>query len=270
MKIQQEDLSFVVVSRDDTIEALTYPVYCRFLEQVSSGRSTAGYIEESGIFDSFKGNMSKLKDLLVKFGEDIAQIAKEKGLQIKDIAMAFASKNVFSLLKGFKFNFSLILKSLKEAAALINKGILGVFRHLENTGVVNALRKGTMKIDEVLNKYPLLKRVGGIVLAGLLLYMWMNMSYVGDISYDFDTDDIVNALLGKFDLTDLFLSAGGMRDLFIFMVGVTTGLSLTYLIADRTALLIGFVYTVFKKNKPAIAKKLSQGIKFVKLKVSAV
>ena len=43
-----------------------------------------------------------------------------------------------------------------------------------------------MKVDQVIQKYPKIAKVTGIVVAGLLLFMWINMTFIGDLDYDFN------------------------------------------------------------------------------------
>lgn len=250
------------------IDNMSYMVYCGFLNSmIDTNARLASVDETSGIFDFLKGSASGLKEFLSKFGDDLVKLSKDKGILLKDLVKAFANKGIFKLLKGIRFDLSKLLKSIMSAMALINKGLLGIFRELENTGLIAKLRKGIVKIDDLLNKYPLLKKVAGVALAGLLLYMWMSMSFVGDVSYDFDTSDILDALSGKFDLADLFLSAGGMRDLFVFVVGATTGISFTYLLADKASLLVALAYTALKRSDFALAKKIAKSVKFITLKI---
>lgn len=251
----------------DSTELVSYKQYCAVLSCISRSNNVTASIEQSGIFDSLMGGASQLKELFAKFGTDISELAKEKGIQLKDLAKAFADKGLFNLLKSVKFNLSGLVKALHLASSLIDKGLLKVFHQLQDTGLIAKLRSGAIKLNDLIVKYPILKHVTGIAIAGLLLYMWISMSFTGNVSNDFDLSNVIDALQGNFSLDQLLLSPSGMKDIFLCIVGVTTGISFPYLLGSGVLLLGALAYTVLKKHGGAIATKLEKGVKLVHLKI---
>jgi len=251
----------------DHSQYISYEVYCKVLTQIGEGNTvTSSLIEDAGLFDYLKGSAEKIRDLLSKFGNDLNNLAKERGINIKDLAKAFTDKGLFNLLKAAKFNLGTIIKGLKLASSLIDRGILAVVKKVLDSGMLDKLRSGAIKMDAILKKYPILKALTGVAIAGLLIYMWMSMSFTGNVISDFDLSSAIDALRGHFSLVDLFLSATGLHDVVLTLVGMTTGISFPYLLGSTAMLLAAMAYTVLKKHSPAIAAKLGKGFKLIRLK----
>ena len=168
---------------------------------------------------------------------------------MEDLIAAFKSKSVYRVLKSVRFSIGLIWKAFKAASSVISKSMLVVFKEIAETGVVQQLKAGTLKMDELLKRYPLLKKISGIVLAGILLYVWINVAFIGDFDYDFDFADIPAALSGAYSFTDLLTSPDGLMLLSLMALFMGTGISLSWMVGDLTAVLIAIVYTGFRDAK---------------------
>jgi hypothetical protein len=97
------------------------------------------------------------------------KISKELNIGISEVIKAFKDRNVFNILKSFGFAFKKILKCVNIFTTLIKQGILGIFDEIVKTKTFQKIKSGAIKVDELLNRYPLLKRLTGIAMAGLLL-----------------------------------------------------------------------------------------------------
>ena len=249
-------------------EILNYKLYCEYMDLASVGLLNESYLINEGIFD-------KLKDLnlvkgLIDFFNDIKEIinalASEFKLGVKEIIKAFKNRDVFGVLKAFGFNLKLMIKSINAFTGIIRKGILKIFEEMASTGVFQKIRSGALKVDEVLNRYPLLKKVAGIAVAGLLLYIWLNMTFIGDMDYDFNFGDLVAALRGSFSLADLFVSPSGLMLIALLGTGSLLGLSAPWLGKSSYNLIMGLSYTAFAKIKEsALMAKIKKKLKFSKL-----
>ena len=102
-----------------------------------------------------------------------------------------------------------------------------------------------MKVDEFLDKYPILKKIGGIAVAGLLLYIWLNMSFIGDLEYDMNIGDMTAALSGTFSIAELFLSPAGLMMITLFATGGL--ISAPWLGASTLNLVLALIYTGYVK-----------------------
>ena len=124
-----------------------------------------------------------------------------------------------------------------------------------------------MKVDELLDKYPLLKKITGPMVAGLLLLVWLNISFIGDFNYDFDISDMFAAFVGNFNLNDLFVSPEGLAMLSFVATNLLSGgvLSVTWLGATKLNLAMAVVYTVLKNvgiKNPKLLKMIKNKTSF--------
>ncbi len=179
------------------------------------------------------------------------QISKEFKLSYNQLIIAFKNKSFFELCKFFKFSLTAMFNSILSITELIRKGLFQIFIELENTKVFKKLKEKTIKIDEVLNKYPLLKKVVGISVAGLLLYMWLNMTFIGNPEYDLNLESLMSALHGNFSLATIFSSPSGLALLTLFATGLLSGgvISFIWLGKKRYNLILALLYTLSKKIK---------------------
>jgi hypothetical protein len=199
----------------------------------------------------------------------IEKISRDFKMNIPDLIEAFKQREVFDLLKAFGFNFALMFRVIGEFTKAVRGGLLEVFRLMHRHGVFRQIRNGTMKIDEVMKRYPKLAAATGIVIAGILFYIWLNMTFIGDLDYDFNFEDIVNALKGTFSITDLFGSPEGLMLITLFGTGTAFGLSIPWLGKTAYNLILAIAYTGYSKikgNEKNILISMKRKMKKIRLK----
>ncbi len=202
----------------------------------------------------FSGTFSKLKEAFEGF-------AATFNIAVKDVIEAFKAKPVYRLLKAVGFNLGKLLSSVVKAGEFLRSKMLAVFRTIGQSGVIQKLREGAVTVDQFLDEYPMLKKITGPIMAGLLLYVWLSMSFIGSAGYDLDITYIVNAFTGSFSVKDLFASDSGLMMLTLFGVGSLTGLSFPWLGGSVSNLLLAILYTSYKNTgKPAFVKKFANQI----------
>jgi hypothetical protein len=224
---------------------VTYEMYCDALDLVMNNQLTEGF------FDGIR-QMALPRELLRVFQElkfALSSIASEFRMGLPDLVSSFKQRDVFGVLRSFGFNIRLMFRALVSFTTAVRSGLLEVFRELYKTRAIQKLRAGVIKIDELLDKYPILKKVTGIVIAGLLLYIWLNMTFIGDLDYDFNFSDITAALGGTFSLANLFISPEGLMLLSLFGTGAAFGLSIPWLGKTVYNLVLALVYTAYYKYK---------------------
>lgn len=246
------------------VSGVSYDIYCDALDKVLINKL------DEGVFDSIK-NLKITGSLIKVFKElksSIVDLSKQFDIGLKDIVVAFKQRDVFGLLKAVGFKFKLLFKSLGALSKAVRGGLFSIFTALAETGVMKKIRSGAMKIDDVLNQYPKLKKIGGIVIAGLLLYIWLNMTFIGDMDYDFNFSDISAALSGSFSLADLFTSPSGLMLITLFGTGSALGLSVPWLGKSLYNFTMAVVYTGFikGKGKGITLSNIKKKIKTFKLK----
>lgn len=219
---------------------ITYEQYCLGVD-ISFGTNE---VSLSDIKDKAVGFVTKLFDVAK---EDIKKIKEEFGLGWDEISAAFKDKDMFKFMKGVGFKLKALTKAINLLPNLLREGLLHVFKEIHETGLGRQIKNGTVKMDEVLERYPILKKVTGPVVAGLLLYIWLNMTFIGNLDYDFDFSDMASALKGKFALEDIFGGPEGLMLTTLFSTG--TLISAPWLGATSHNLVLALVYTAFKRMK---------------------
>jgi len=258
------------VTFEDT-QLVTYEMYCGALESAFEQTLTESYFH-SYLDENIFGNIRKLnlaRGLVRVFNElryNIQKVAKDFMMNLNDLISAFKNRNVYDMLRAFGFNFKLVFRAISAFTNALKGGLLEVFRDLARTKGFQKIRRGAIKVDEILDKYPILKRLTGIVVAGLLLYIWLNMTFIGDLDYDFNFTDTVAALHGSFSIADLFTSPEGLMLMTLFGTGFAFGLSVPWLGKSLYNLTLAIFYTGYakikgdKKKLAQIKKKMRKGL----------
>jgi len=256
-----EDLIF-----EDT-QLITYEVYCGAMDLVFENKLTESYFNEN-IFTTIK-NMNLARGLVKVFQElryNIQKIGRDFTMNLNELIIAFKDRNVYDMLKAFGFNFRLVFRSIQAATGALRGGLLEIFKELARTKTFQKIRRGAIKIDDVLNKYPKLKKVTGFVIAGILLYIWLNMTFIGNFDYDFNFADVVAALQGTYSVAELFASPEGLMLITLFGTGAAYGLSFPWLGKSLYNLTIAIIYTGYaklkgdKKKLAKLKRKMKKGI----------
>ena len=120
---------------------------------------------------------------------------------------------------------------------------------IEQTGVVKWTQEKLLELDKFLQKHPKTKRIAGIAVGALLLYMWFTMTFTGNPSYDFDISTIVDAVTGKLSLSAIFGGSSGLAFLSLFTTGLIFKLSFPYPGSNLIKLAFAIITTLGKKLK---------------------
>jgi hypothetical protein len=154
-----------------------------------------------------------------------------------------------------------MLKCLNELTTLIDKGLLTIFKEIYKLKIFQKLKSGAIKIDEVLDQYPTLKKISGFGMAGILLYIWLNMTFIGSFGYDFNFSDIIGALQGSYQIADLFVSPQGLMLMTLFGTGSLFGLSIPWLGRSLYNLTLAIIYNGYRLAKDMPTKDVYDKIK---------
>lgn len=206
-----------------------YDLYCSNLESILSNS-----IHEEHNF------IQGLHKSLDKIASDIDE-PKEK------LVDALKSKKVYDILQAVGFSITKLYKLFLDVTRLIRFGIIDVLRDLERSGKLDDLKKGTLKMDALLDEYPQLKKLTGPLMGALLLFLWIRQSFIGDPEYDFNMGYILDAVKGKYSLYQLFTSPEGIFDLIL----VATGgwMSFSWLLATEIeGIVVALIYTGLKEH----------------------
>jgi len=140
-------------------------------------------------------------------------------LKLMDLVKLFLDKVVFKFFAKIKFSFKYLFGLVKKGFKIYKDVINAVGDYLAKTKVGKWTEEKLKALDEFLKKHPKTKRIAGVAVAALLIYIWLNMTFTGDADYDFDMGDMISALGGNFNLSSLFAGASGMALLTLFATG---------------------------------------------------
>jgi len=212
-------------------------------------KKAKGYVKKLG--SEFKNKLDSIKAIATQ-----AKIGLKTVLQVLRAKSNFLFK-LFSAV-GWKNLGKGLMNMIKKAKKLygdLRKAIVDWIK--ENPSIKIAIESGKVvskHIDALLNEYPIIKKIGGPVIAGILLLVWMNMSFTGDWDSDMNMTPILKAFSGDYNITELFLSDAGIEMLALLALGTTVGLSFPWLqgLSTTKKVVAAFVYTfgyIFLKKK---------------------
>lgn len=218
------------------------------------------YLEGNQLDEGVLGDlMSKVSGAIHKKIDFIKELASTTGNKLKDLLVMFKNAKVFKLFKVIGF-------SIKKLGAMLKKGIQAynsiqdiLAKKIHDMGGVQYIKKNLHKLDDFFNEHPVLKKIGGVAVAGLLLYIWLNMSYDPiDVEWSLSFEDMILALSGKFSLAELFAGPGGVKMLIYLAIGMATGgvwyYPGTQLMQITSGVLYG-LYKTFIKDKSIVIQK---------------
>jgi hypothetical protein len=205
-----------------------------------------------------------VKNVFRRIKHEVRSIAADLGESKKSVSEAFAQKDVQSALSKVGYSVKKAGSAVHRTVGIINTGLAQSFQEIEKAGGLEKLKKGTQKIDDFLDRNPIVKKMAGPLVAGALIYQWNNMSFTGDFNDDFDVTSMINAATGSYSISDLASSSNGAKAITQLAVGLATGKILSSAISFPWKLGIGaaLAYTGAKKiGKSDLAKKAMDKIK---------
>jgi hypothetical protein len=167
--------------------------------------------------------LSSIAGPLRKYYDFIKELAESTKLGIKKIAEFLKERVVFRFFKAIRFSLKRVFDLAKQGLKKYRDLQEAIAAYVAETKVVKWTEDKIKKMDEFLQTHPKTRRLAGIAVAAILIYIWLNMSFTGDLDYDFDQTAIFAALSGSFSLTDLFTGTNGVKLIMLFLSGKLLG-----------------------------------------------
>lgn len=205
-----------IVASTTLASLLTYNDWCR----ICASSETA---DLSDLVDKFKQVhlAQPLVELVTTFRSQIEELSKKLGVEWSLIAKAFASKPVYALLKAVGFSLKVLVHGITAFTDLYKNGIMRVFIALSRSGIIAKVRKGIIKVDAVLDQYPMLRKIGGPVVVGFLLWAWLHASFTGHPDLDMNLSQLLKeVLVGNWTFEDILLSPAGLLAMTTLFAGL--------------------------------------------------
>jgi hypothetical protein len=80
------------------------------------------------------------------------------------------------------------------------------------------------KLESVIRKHPILTRLTGLTIAGLIFIIYIKAPFIGDVAFDFDlVESMLAALKGNFNLEEFFTSPDAIHTMLVLLFGGLTG-----------------------------------------------
>ena len=188
--------------------------------------------------------LSKHPTLKKAMTAEVNNLVKDLGVARDELVNAIKEKSVFRAVKAVGLGGGKVaLDGLKTVDSAVNFAADKVAA----TQMVQGLQKGTVKVDEFLNKYPKLKTVGGVAIAGFLTYQWLQMSFSGNLDSDYDLSNIPEAIAGNIGFTEVLATPAGIKGLGLLAAGIATGGMTTLWAGGRKGMMMAAAYTGAKK-----------------------
>ena len=184
----------------------------------------------------------------------IKQLAKETGYKIKDLFKVFLNKTVFKLFSLIGWSMTKLFGMIKAGYKVYQDLQKVIAEYIHSNKVVQWTVKELEKLDVFLSKHPKTKRVAGVAVAGLLIYIWLTMSFTGDALDDFDITMVFASLAGHATLSQVFGTPAGVKMLMLFVTGAVTGLTFPWGGSSLVKFSIAVVVTLAKMIKEKLHK----------------
>ncbi len=211
---------------------------------------------------------SKKKSLKRKIGASVFDGMKFRLNEItkvlrepkSDILTALNEPSTKHMLNAAGGSVKALAKASMEVLKIPNTALGKTFEELHKTEGFAKIRKGTIKVDEFLKKYPAIKKIGGAVMAGAMIYQWLNMSFSGDFDDDFNIAHIGEALMGNYSVEEFVASPSGSKALAQLAAGLATGGLASFPWHTGMNITFAAIYTAAKKsgNKDLMKKAQEQ------------
>jgi hypothetical protein len=185
----------------------------------------------------------------------IKEFAIETGFKVADLLKLFMEKTVFKLFQIIGWSMSNLFDLMKQGFEAYKNLQLALADFIGNTKAVDWTKDKLKELDYFLKTHPKTKRVAGVAVAGLLVYIWMTMTFTGDFIDDFSIDVVFQALGGSYSLFEFFGTNSGIRILLLFATGAFTGFSFPWPGSSLVEFTVAILVTLAKFFR----KKLSKG-----------
>ena len=222
---------------------------------------------EAGFVSSIKAlpNLgAKAKEGLIhELKDQVHHVADNLGTTKGAVVTAFKEPKVSNILEACGYSFATVFHAMHLGHKLAEQGALHVFAHFaEHTALHKAAHHGahTVKaVDKFIDKYPILKKVSGPALAGLMLYGY-TLTEPHKLG-DWNMENIKKAFTGDFGVADFMQTPEALY----LGTHVATGkaISLTAFVESASTLALGLTCTAIMQSKNPKLQKLAGKIQGV-------
>jgi len=160
----------------------------------------------------------------------LLDLANATGKSLTSVILLLKDSKVVRFFKSIRWNFKNLFKMLKNG----HRAMKELSKALREYAAQSGIGRWTAKqldsqrlrdIDAWLSNHPKTRRITGVAVGAMLVYIWFNMSFVGSPGFDFDMSTMLGAIAGNFSLENIFSGPGGAAMLVAFLIGAVTGIT---------------------------------------------
>lgn len=163
--------------------------------------------------------ISSISGKLKKYYNFIKDLAQSAKVGVAEIVSLLSNRKIFEFFQKIKFSVKLIFEKVKLGFKYYRDLKSVIYEYISSTKVVKWTEEKLKLLDEFLAKHPKTRRIAGIAVGCILLYIWLNMSFTGDFDYDFDQSVLIGAVMGTFSLSEIFTGPEGVKLISLFITG---------------------------------------------------
>lgn len=208
--------------------------------------------------DFHKLNEISLPSTVKKKIDFIKEISDKVGMSFKEAVNFFRDSRVYKFFTTIHWSFKRLYDIVKRGFKAYQTIIGLIPKYIADSNVGKWSEDKLRALDKWLQNNPKIKALGGVAVSGILIFIWLNMSFTGDITYDMNFDDVIEALSGNYSLSDLFAGEEGLKMLMLLITGGALGLSFPWAGATSHHFIGGVLVSLAKKLNKKI--KTTKGI----------
>jgi len=246
-------------------ENYNYDSYCSDVDLVAEAvfaPSSSTITEELIISESFNSIRKEILELFKLIRDHFYKSGINLKISASEISRAFRSKSIYESLKYFGFSIRSLFAAIQDITAIPSNALVKAFEDLRSLTFIQSLDQRAEEFDRILENNPVIKLMTGPLVAALLVLIWLNMTFTGNIKHDMDISKWFKAITGDFYLKELFTSAEGMSMITFLFTGLITGgaLSFVWLGSSILNLIMAFGYITLKiaGTSPAQLHKIKE------------
>ncbi len=212
------------------------------------------YIEAISILENYnylsENFLKKIPSKVKKILAFIQDIASNTFYELNELLALFKNPKVYSFFKSIAFSFKKLFSIIREGYKNYLKLEKIVFEWLHKNAKIYKLQDKIKLLDKYLETHPIIKKIGGVGVSAILVFIWLRMAYTPDLEYSMSWEDMIDSLLGNYSLADLFASEAGIKMLTLFATGSILGLSFPWPGPQSIHMASGVIYGLYKIVKP--------------------
>lgn len=204
------------------------------------------FVRWANAYDENRLEEFKIPGIITRQIAFVKKLARDTKFKFSSLLKFFSNKTIFQFFTKIKFSFVTLHKLLKQGFKAYQTVLDAISEYIAQSPLGQFKEKQLAGLDKFLLKHPKVKRIAGVAVAALLIYIWFNMTFTGDPAFDFDMTDLLAALGGSFSLASLFSGTQGTKLLLLFATGAI-GLTFPWPGPAKVQFAIGVIQTLAQK-----------------------